>query len=217
MVQISHFLIDRAISVEKYSPVSHTIVQLRNADCGIGNPKSQIQNPKSNDSPHLLISVNPVLCESLQLEMTGRNESQKRSACFPIPDIKINISFSVDPLLDFLGEMGVAEDDNLEPLQKLPTGKGFEGRRGGRLGLVMILLIACVAHPLGNFPGNPGTYEMDQTIGPGVFENLSEDSIRPLARIGQVAVGDKGPLSLQPLFVAFGINLDVHSELLREE
>ena len=149
--------------------------------------------------------------------MIGGNESQKRSACFPIPDIKVNISFPADPLLDFLREMGVAEDDNLKPLQKLPSGKGLEGRRRGRLGLMMILLIACVAHPLGHSAGNPGAYEMDQTIGPGVFENLSEDSIRPLARIGQVAVGDKGPLSLQPLFVAFGINLDVHSELLREE
>ena len=149
--------------------------------------------------------------------MIGRNESQKRSACFPIPDIKINISFSVDPLLDFLGEMGVAEDDNLEPLQKLPTGKGFEGRRGGRLGLVMILLIACVAHPLGHSPGNPGAYEMDQAIGPGVFEDSSEDSIPPLVWIGQIAMGDKGPLSLQPLFVTFGIDFDVHSELLGEE
>jgi hypothetical protein len=44
------------------------------------------------------------------------SESQKRSARFPIPDIKIKTSPSIDPFLDLLREMGVAEDDNLKAL-----------------------------------------------------------------------------------------------------
>jgi hypothetical protein len=91
---------------------------MRIAECGIKNPKSQIRNPKSNDPLYLVVSPSPhlPLCESFQLKMIGGSEAQKRSARFPIPDIKIKISPSVDPLLDFVGEMGVAEDDNLEPL-----------------------------------------------------------------------------------------------------
>jgi hypothetical protein len=48
--------------------------------------------------------------------MRRRSETQKRSAHFPIPHIKIKTSPSIDPFLDFLREMGVAEDDDLEPL-----------------------------------------------------------------------------------------------------
>ena len=74
----------------------------------------------------------------------------------PIPDIEVKTSSSIDPLLDLLGKMGVAEDDDLEPLQKLLMGKGLEGRRGSGLGIVMILLIAHVTQPLGNPSGDRG-------------------------------------------------------------
>jgi hypothetical protein len=64
---------------------------------------------------------------------------------YPIPHIVIKASPPINPLLDLLWKMGVAEDDDLKPLQKLLMGKGLEGWGGSGLRFVMIFLITHVA------------------------------------------------------------------------
>jgi hypothetical protein len=80
-----------------------------------------------------------------QLKTIGWSETQEGSVNHPIPHIIIEASPSVDPLFHLLRKMRMAEDDDLKPFQKLLTGKRLESRRGSRLDIVVILLIAQVA------------------------------------------------------------------------
>ena len=73
----------------------------------------------------------------------------------PIPDIVVKTSSPINPLLSFFRKMGMAEDDNLKPFQKLPMGKGLEGWRR-RVLIIMIFLITHIAQLSGDVPGNPG-------------------------------------------------------------
>src|SRR4030042_439375 len=78
---------------------------------------------------------------SFQLKSIRRSESQKGPVNHPIPHIVIKTSPSLNPLLNFLWNMGVAENDDLKAFQKLPAGKNPEGRgRRGRLFLMIFLI-----------------------------------------------------------------------------
>jgi hypothetical protein len=63
----------------------------------------------------------------------------------------------MDLLLHLIREVGVAEDNDLNPFQKLLMGKRFEGQ--GRAGSIrkMIFLITPVAQPPGDLDGEART------------------------------------------------------------
>jgi hypothetical protein len=99
----------------------------------------------------------------------------------PIPDIKIKRSPSVYPFLNLFRKMGVTEDDDLETLQKLSMGKALEDRGwfGGKS--CMVLLITQSAQSLGNSTGEVWPCELNDTVGPPIFEDPSKSPIPPLA------------------------------------
>jgi hypothetical protein len=101
----------------------------------------------------------------------------------PVPHIVIKTSPPINPLLNLLREMGVAEDDDPKPLQELPMGKISEGRGWSGLLLLMIFLMTQVTQLSGNLSRNPRTDQMDETIGQRVFKDSSEGPITPLLRI----------------------------------
>jgi len=72
--------------------------------------------------------------------MIRGGKTQKGPVNHPIPNIVIETSSPINPLLNLFREMGVAEDDDLKPLQKLPMGKGLEGWRGDVLTIVIFLI-----------------------------------------------------------------------------
>jgi hypothetical protein len=108
---------------------------------------------------------------------------QKRPAVFPIPNIEIEASSSVDPLLDLFLEMGVAEDNDFKPFQELTMGKGLEGRRGNGRNTDMDFLVT----PVTQLPCDPatkaGAREMNEIIGHPVFQNSSVDPFPPHPRV----------------------------------
>jgi hypothetical protein len=113
--------------------------------------------------------------------MLRRSEPQEGTMKQPISHIEIEASSSINPLLDLLGKMGMAENNNLKPFQKFSVGKGLEGGgRGGLMMAVMIFLVTHVAHPLGNPAGKFWPHILDESIGPSIFENSSEGSVSPL-------------------------------------
>ena len=93
--------------------------------------------------------------KSFQSKMIRRGKTQKGPANHPVPNIVIKTSSPINPLLNLFREMGVAEDDDLKPFQKLLMGKGLEGWRRSVL-IIMIFLITHIAQLSGDPPGNPG-------------------------------------------------------------
>jgi len=79
-----------------------------------------------------------------QLKSIGRGKAQKGPVKHPIPHIVVETSPPINPLLNPLRKMGVAEDDDLKPFQKFLMGKSPEGWGGSWLFFVMILLITHV-------------------------------------------------------------------------
>jgi len=147
------------------------------------------------------------------LKPIGRGKTQKGPVNHPIPHIVIKTSPPINPLLNLLWKMGVAEDDNLKPFQKLLMGKRSEGRGRSGLPFVMIFLITHIAQLLGNLPRNPWTGKMDETIGQRVLKNSSEGPVTPLFWVRSISMGDEGPVSFQLLFTPVRIDLDLHPEL----
>ena len=67
--------------------------------------------------------------------------------------------------------MGVAQDDNIKPFQKLLMSKGLEGR-GGSGWTSHDILITHVTQFLGHSARNTRTCKMDETIGDGFLRIL---------------------------------------------
>jgi hypothetical protein len=78
------------------------------------------------------------------LKSIGRDKTQKGPVKHPIPHVVVETSPPINPLLNLLRKMGVAEDDDLKPFQKLLMGKSPEGWGWSRLFFVMILLVTHV-------------------------------------------------------------------------
>ena len=87
----------------------------------------------------------------------------------PIPDIDIDTSSSVDPLMDFFRKMGVAEDDDFKPFKELTMGKDPKGRRRGKSDTDMKFLVTPVVQLPGNPAGKAGPRKMNEMIGQPVF------------------------------------------------
>jgi hypothetical protein len=62
----------------------------------------------------------------------------------PISHVVIKTSSSINPFFNLLWKMGVAENNDLKPFQKLLMGKGLEGGRRRGWDIVMVFLIAHV-------------------------------------------------------------------------
>jgi hypothetical protein len=101
----------------------------------------------------------------------------------PVPHIEIETPPAIDPFLPFFGKVGMAQDDDFKPFQKLLMSKDPESRRGFRGLLQMILLVAQLAHPSGDPPREPGACQIHQTIGPSVLQDLPKGPILPLLGI----------------------------------
>jgi hypothetical protein len=101
----------------------------------------------------------------------------------PIAHVVIKTSPPVDPLLNRLRKMGVAQNDNLESFQKLPMGKSLEGRERMKLPFVVIFLKTHTTPPSGHLARDPRTHQLDKTIGQRVLKNFPEGPIKPLFRI----------------------------------
>jgi hypothetical protein len=62
----------------------------------------------------------------------------------PISHIVIKTSPPINSFFNLLWKMGVAEDDDFKPFQKLLMGKGLEGGRRRGWDIVMVFLITHV-------------------------------------------------------------------------
>jgi hypothetical protein len=135
----------------------------------------------------------------------------------PVAHIKIETPPSIDPLLNFLREMGMAQDDPIIPFQKLSMSKGSEGQRRLPTNMLVESLLAHLVHALSHAAGEGGAHKMDEPTGETVFEHLSKQAVFPLFRIRQVPMGDVSPLLPQDLLDPARMDVNVHSKVLGEE
>jgi hypothetical protein len=113
--------------------------------------------------------------------------------------------------------MGVAEENDLESLQKFLMGKGVKRLGPASFAICMINLVTRAAHLQCNATTHAGTRELDQAKHPSVFHDGSEEPILPLPGICQVSMGKKGSPPAQPLLQTVGVNLNLYSKPVREK
>lgn len=102
----------------------------------------------------------------------------------PVPHIEIAASPLIEPFLFVFGKMGMTEDDDFKSLHELPMSEDPESWRRMRRLSHVILLVAHLAEPSGDWAGESRACQMDEAIGPLVLQQPSKSSIPPLFGIG---------------------------------
>jgi hypothetical protein len=135
----------------------------------------------------------------------------------PVSYVQIKALPSFDDLFDPFGNVGMAQDNDPESLQKFPVGKGVKGldQRSGVTSAID--LVTLMTHLERDSTAPLRADPLNEMIHRPVLDDPSEKPIFPLFRIRQVSVGHKGSPPSQALFTPVRVNLHFHSKPVFKE